>query len=119
MGPSEIEVFRISLAIASVIVAFGSVAGAVLGILFLQRRYQTRRREREATGAQDDDHPLALLMYAGSLFFWPAGLALALTVQQPKTARTCGVLLVLHLTVIALITCSALLLLAVIPDVWR
>jgi hypothetical protein len=119
MGPSEIEVFRISLAIASVIVAFGSVVGAVLGILFLQRRYQTRRRERAAAGAQDDDHPLALLMYAGSLVFWPAGLALAVSVTQPKTARTCGVLMVLHVTVIALLTCSALVLVAVVPDIWR
>lgn len=116
MPLAEADVVRLSLAIACGIVALGSLTAAALVIVFLQRRLQRRLRESPEAPA---DHSLSLLMYAGSAVFWPVGVALTATLPEARTARTCGVIVVLHMTAIALATCGGVAALAAYADIWK
>jgi hypothetical protein len=116
MKPTDTDALRLSFVIAAGIVALGSLIAAGLAIWFLQKRCQKRLLESPEAVTE---HPLALLMYGASVVFWPAGLAFTLTLTQAKTARTCGVLTVLHFTTIALATCAGFVGLALWPDLWR
>lgn len=116
MSPRDLEAFRFAFYLSPIIVAVGAIAAAILSGLFVQKRYEKRLRE---TPEAPRDHDLALLMYAGSLLFWPLGLAFSITLKEVRTARTCGLVTIVHFLFIALATCAGFIAMAAYDPFWR
>lgn len=107
------------LAIASFVVLASWIAACVLFVLFLNRR--VARLERENPGVEPEDSELAFLFYALSLFFWPAALLLGIhfmsKVETVRIGRVCAILGLVDVSVIVLLTCAGLVILAAVaPD---
>ncbi len=96
--------------IACVIVCAGWFAAAGLSLLFVNRKVaKLIAADPEGAAAPPDS---ALLFYALSVFFWPAGfLCGAYFLRQAKTARqgrTCVVIGLLYISSIVLLTCAGM-----------
>jgi hypothetical protein len=93
--------------IACTIVCVGWFAAAGLVVVFVNRRVKKLIAQDPAGAAEPADS--ALLFYALSLFFWPAGfLCGAYFLKGAKTAkqgRTCVIIGLAYISVIVLLTC--------------
>jgi hypothetical protein len=100
--------------IACTIVCLGWFAAAALVLLFVQRRVKKLQAQDPAGAAEPPDS--ALLFYALSLFFWPAGfLCGAYFLKRARTARqgrTCVIIGLSYISVIVLLTCLGMVVLA-------
>lgn len=100
--------------VACLIVCGGWVAAAGLVLVFVQRRVRRLLAEDPAGAAEPPDS--ALLFYALSVFFWPAGfLCGAYFLKRARTARqgrTCVIIGLVYLTVVTLLTCAGMLVVA-------
>ncbi|MFH1463487.1 MAG: hypothetical protein ABIO70_03795 [Pseudomonadota bacterium] len=96
--------------VACVIVCLGWFAAAGLVLLFVQRRVKRLIAEDPAGAAEPPDS--ALLFYALSVFFWPAGFVCgAYFLKGAKTARqgrTCVAIGLGYISVITLLTCAGM-----------
>jgi hypothetical protein len=96
--------------IACAIVCLGWFAAAGLTLLFVNRKVKKLLTIDPEGAAEPPDS--ALLFYALSVFFWPAGfLCGAYFLRQAKTAkqgRTCVVIGLLYITTIVLLTCAGM-----------
>ena len=101
-------------AIASTIVCVGWFLAAALVLLFVHKRVKRLEREDPQEAAEAPDS--ALLFYALSVFFWPAGfLCGAYFLKRARTARqgrTCVIIGLLYLSTIVLATCAGMVVLA-------
>jgi hypothetical protein len=95
--------------IACLIVILGWAAVVLLGIAFLNRHL---RSMADAQGQLPNAPDYALLLYALSLFFWPAAFLLGfIYIREHQTARMGRVCLILGLVVISLVvllTCAGI-----------
>lgn len=93
--------------IACTIVCVGWFAAAGLVVVFVNRRVKTLIAQDPAGAAETPDS--ALLFYALSLFFWPAGfLCGAYFLKRARTAkqgRACVIIGLLYISAIVLLTC--------------
>ena len=93
--------------IACAIVCAGWFAAAAIVLIFVNRRVKRLRAEDPAGAAEPPDS--ALLFYALSVFFWPAGfLCGAYFLKQAKTARqgrTCVIIGLVYISTIVVLTC--------------
>jgi hypothetical protein len=101
------------MAVACCIVCAGWCCAAVLVLVFVQRRVRRLEAEDGAGAAEPPDS--ALLFYALSAFFWPAGFICgAYFLKRARTARqgrTCVAIGLGHITAITLLTCAGMLVL--------
>lgn len=102
------------MAIAAFIVMAGWLVAVVLVLVFLNMR--VRRLEREHPGEPGERNELAFLVYALSVFFWPAAFIVGgYFLMKPATARqgrVCVILGLVDISVIVVLTCIAMVLLA-------
>lgn len=100
----------IIMLVACVIVCGGWFAAAALVLLFVHRRVKRLVADDPAGAAEPPDS--ALLFYALSVFFWPAGfLCGAYFLKRAKTARqgrTCVIIGLAYISVIVLLTCAGM-----------
>jgi hypothetical protein len=112
-------VLRLAMAIACCIVIAGWAVAAGLLVVFLNRR--VRRLEAAAPGPYPRDD-IALLYYALSALVWVAALVLTIVLmREAKTARSgrvCGVIGVVHISLIVLLTCAGMIALAWLRPDW-
>ncbi len=100
----------IIMLIACIIVCGGWFAAAGLVLVFVQRRVKRLVAQDPQGAAEPPDS--ALLFYALSVFFWPAGfLCGAYFLKRAKTARqgrTCVVIGLVYISAIVLLTCAGM-----------
>ncbi len=101
-------------AIASSIVCIGWFLAAALVLLFVVKRVKKLERADPQGASETPDS--ALLFYALSVLFWPAGFICgAYFLKQARTARqgrNCVVIGLLYLSTIVVATCVAMVALA-------
>ncbi len=106
MGPSPVMAIVIML-IACFIVCVGWFLAAGLVLLFVHKRVKRLTAEDPEGAAEPPDS--ALLFYALSVFFWPAGfLCGAYFLKAAKTARqgrNCVIIGLLYISSIVVLTC--------------
>jgi len=104
----------IIMIIACTIVCGGWFAAAGLVLLFVHKRVKRLVAEDPTGAAEPPDS--ALLFYALSVFFWPAGfLCGAYFLKHAKTARqgrTCVVIGLAYISAIVLLTCLGMTVMA-------
>ncbi len=115
MDASASPVFSlIIMLVACAIVCGGWFAAAGLVLLFVQRRVKKLIAADPAGATEPPDS--ALLFYALSVFFWPAGfLCGAYFLKRAKTAkqgRTCVIIGLLYISAIVLLTCVGMTVMA-------
>ncbi len=105
--------------IAGMIVLAGWTVLAVLLVVFMNRR--VRKLEAAAPGPYPRED-IALLYYGISALLSVAALAFAIIfLREARTARqgrTCGIIGVVHVSVIVLLTCVGMFLLALFAPGW-
>jgi len=104
----------IIMLVACIIVSGGWFAAAGLVLLFVQRRVKRLIAEDPSGAAEPPDS--ALLFYALSVFFWPAGfLCGAYFLKRAKTARqgrTCVIIGLAYISAITVLTCLGMTIMA-------
>ena len=107
------DIAILATGIACLIVLAGWTVLAVLLVVFMNRR--VRKLEAQAPGPHPSDD-VALLYYGVSAIFSPAALAFAIVfLREARTARQgriCGIIGVVHVSLIVLGTCIGMFLLA-------
>lgn len=108
------------MALACFIVMVGWIACAGLVATFAFRRVARFRAESPERVLPPEGS--ALLLYALSIFFWPAGFALgAYFLGKPETAlqgRTCLLIGLGYISVIVLFTCAGMIGVAALSPEW-
>jgi hypothetical protein len=106
MAPAVDPFFGFIVAFASLIVVVTWLVAAGLVWLFLRRKVEQMRKEHGELPKAD---ATALLFYALSVFFWPAGFVLgAVFLGKPATAlqgRNCILITLADLSLVVVLTC--------------
>lgn len=109
----------LATAIACLIVLLGWTVLAVLLVVLMNRR--VKKLEAATPGPYPSDD-LALLYYGVSALIALAALAFTLIfLREARTARqgrTCGIIGVVHMSLIVLLTCAGIFLLALFAPGW-
>ncbi len=117
-GPDP-AVMGIIVAIASAIVAVGWFIAVGFVWAFIRRVVQKVEGQHGDLAAPEN---VALLLYALSAFFWPAGFVLgAMQLKDPKTtrqARNCLALGLAHISVIVVLTCAGMTIAGFMAPAW-
>jgi hypothetical protein len=110
----------IIMTFACAIVLFGWLAAAGLIGVFVHRLVAKREAEHPEELAEAPDS--ALLFYALSVFFWPAGfMAGAYFLKRARTARqgrNCVYIGLTYLTVIVVLTCAGMVAVSFMAPEW-
>lgn len=104
----------LAMALVAFIVMAGWFVAVVLVLVFLNRR--VKRLEREHPEVVGEKNEAAFLMYALSVFFWPAAFILGVYfLLKPGTARqgrVCVILGLVDISVVVVLTCIGMVALA-------
>lgn len=112
-------VIGLVFALASFLVAAGWFVAVALVWVFMRRKIAAMRQEHGELPAPDTN---ALLFYALSVFFWPAGFVLGMMfLREPKTAlqgRNCIAVGLADISVIVVLTCLGMTLVGFMAPEW-